>query len=57
MVCQQYDQRYHYRGNDGNDDGQTGCDIGAVEADDLIFFDDLETGDTGEWSFASGVVP
>ncbi len=56
-VCQQYDQRYHDRGNDGNDDGQAGCDIGAVEADDLIFFDDLETGDTGEWSFATGVVP
>lgn len=56
-VCQQYDQRYHTRGNDGNDDGQAGCDIGAVEADDLIFFDDLETGDTSEWSFASGVVP
>jgi len=56
-VCQPQDQRYHDRGNDGNDDGEAGCDIGAVEADDLVFFDDLETGDTTEWSSAVGVVP
>ncbi len=53
-VCQAQDQRYRDRGNDGNDDGQPGCDIGAVEAGDLIFYDDLETGDTGAWSSTVG---
>jgi len=56
-VCQAQDQRYRDRGNDGNDDGQAGCDIGAVEAGDLILFDDFETGDTGAWSSTVGAVP
>jgi CSLREA domain-containing protein len=56
-VCEALDQRYYDRGNDGNGDGQAGCDIGAVEAGDLVFYDDLETGDTGAWSSTVGEVP
>lgn len=56
-ICLPYDQRYHDRGNDGDGDGTPGCDMGAVEADDLVFFDDLETGDHGEWSAVVGAAP
>ena len=53
-ICQPLDQRSHARGNDGNGDGFAGCDMGAVEADDLVFADGVESGDTGEWSSTVG---
>lgn len=52
-TCELYDQRLHLRGNDGNGDGVPGCDMGAVEADDLLFFDDFETGTADEWSITT----
>ena len=53
-ICQPLDQRSHARGNDGNGDGIAGCDMGAVEAGDLVFADGVESGDTGEWSSTVG---
>ena len=53
-ICQALDQRSHARGNDGNGDGTAGCDMGAVEADDLVFVDGVESCDTGEWSSTVG---
>ena len=53
-ICQALDQRSHTRGNDGNGDGAAGCDMGAVEADNLVFIDGVESGDTGEWSSTVG---
>jgi len=56
-ICYVTDQRGEVRGGDGNGDAISGCDIGAVEATDLVFFDDLEDGSTTWWSAAVGLAP
>ena len=56
-ICYLTDQRGEVRGGDGNGDGFSGCDIGAVEATDLVFYDDLEDGAVGAWSAAVGLQP
>jgi CSLREA domain-containing protein len=56
-ICYVTDQRGEVRGGDGNGDTISGCDIGAVEATDLVFFDDLEDGSTTWWSAAVGLAP
>ena len=56
-ICYVIDQRGEVRGGDGNGDGVSGCDIGAVEATDLVFYDDLEDGSTTWWSAAVGLAP
>ena len=56
-ICYITDQRGEVRGGDGNGDGFSGCDIGAVEATDLVFYDDLEDGTAGAWSAAVGLTP
>lgn len=56
-ICYITDQRGEVRGGDGNGDGSSGCDMGAVEATDLVFYDDLEGGTTDGWSSAVGVAP
>ena len=56
-ACYITDQRGEVRGGDGNGDGSSGCDMGAVEAGDLVFYDDLESASTDFWSAAAGLVP
>jgi len=56
-ICYITDQRGEVRGGDGNGDGLSGCDMGAVEATDLVFYDDLEDGSTVWWSAAVGLAP
>jgi hypothetical protein len=56
-ACYITDQRGAVRGGDGNGDGTSGCDMGAVEATDLVFYDDLEDGTPGRWSAAVGLLP
>lgn len=48
-ACYVTDQRGEVRGGDGNGDGVSGCDIGAVEVGDLLFFDGFEDGTTDSW--------
>ncbi len=47
--CPASDQRSFMRPVDGDGDSQATCDIGAVEAGDLVFFNGFETGTTGAW--------
>ncbi len=51
--CPTVDQRLQPRPVDGNGDSIVGCDAGAVEADELIFADGFESGDTLAWGVAS----
>ncbi len=46
-ACYLVDQRGEVRGGDGNGDGTPGCDMGSVEAVDLLFYDGFEDGTSG----------
>lgn len=48
--CPGVDQRNFQRPFDGDGNGVADCDIGAVEAGDLILWSDFESGLTDEWS-------
>ena len=47
--CPASDQRSVVRPVDGDGDLVATCDMGAVEAGDLVFFDGFEAGSTDEW--------
>jgi hypothetical protein len=53
-ACYIVDQRGEVRGSDGNGDGIPGCELGAVEAGDLLFYDGFEDSTTGAWSATTG---
>lgn len=49
-LCTPADQTATPRPLDGDGDGQSRCDIGAIEAAGPLFASGFETGDTSEWS-------
>jgi len=52
--CPASDQRSIERPVDGDGDLVATCDIGAVEAGDLVFYDGFEMGTTDGWSILNG---
>lgn len=55
--CPSQDQRGVPRPLDGDSSGDSDCDIGAFEAEPLLFADGFETGDTSRWTVTSPPIP
>ncbi len=53
--CTPFDQRHVARPVDGDGNGSAVCDMGAIEAGDLILWAGHEAGNSDEWSSTAGL--